>query len=80
MAASGEAWVTYFEAGPLRVKLEALRFCEVEDLGPREIASRWFPARWGRRAGKGRSCRARVDENPHRLIAMRFFRPVSRVR
>jgi methyltransferase (TIGR00027 family) len=43
--ALGEAWVTFFEAGPLRAKLEALGFCDLEDLGPREIAARWFPAR-----------------------------------
>ena len=41
----GEAWVTYFEAGALRAKLKALGFSEVEDLGPHQIAARFFPNR-----------------------------------
>jgi methyltransferase (TIGR00027 family) len=45
VAAAGEAFVSYFEAEPLRAKLEALGFRVVEDLGPRAIASRYFPAR-----------------------------------
>jgi hypothetical protein len=43
--AIGEAWVTFFETGALRAKLEVLGFRDVEDLGPREIAARYFPAR-----------------------------------
>jgi methyltransferase (TIGR00027 family) len=45
VAAEGEAFVSYFEAEPLRMKLEALGFRDVEDLGPRAIAARYFPSR-----------------------------------
>jgi methyltransferase (TIGR00027 family) len=45
VAALGEAWINYFEAVPLRAKLLKLGFSEVEDLGPPEIASRYFPGR-----------------------------------
>ncbi|MGO9240884.1 MAG: class I SAM-dependent methyltransferase [Terriglobales bacterium] len=41
----GEAWLSYFESGPLRAGLAALGFAEIEDLGPREIAARYFPDR-----------------------------------
>ena len=41
----GEAWVTYFDADELHAKLEGLGFTEIEDLGPAQIASRYFPAR-----------------------------------
>jgi hypothetical protein len=37
--------VTFFEEDELRTKLEALGFAEVEDLGPRQIAARYFPSR-----------------------------------
>jgi methyltransferase (TIGR00027 family) len=40
-----EPWVSYFEADKLRAKLLALGFAEVEDLGPRQIAARYFPHR-----------------------------------
>jgi methyltransferase (TIGR00027 family) len=45
VAELGEAWVSYFEAESLRAKLTALGFSEVEDLGPRQIAARYFPSR-----------------------------------
>jgi hypothetical protein len=41
----GEAWLSYFEADVLRAKLMALGFSEVEDLGPPQIAARYFPNR-----------------------------------
>ena len=41
----GEAWTNYFEPEQLQPKLTALGFTEIEDLGPREIASRHFPGR-----------------------------------
>jgi methyltransferase (TIGR00027 family) len=41
----GEAWVTFFEEAELRTNLETLGFAEVEDLGPRQIAARYFPSR-----------------------------------
>ncbi len=45
VAELGEAWVSYFEADPLRARLVALGFREVEDLGPPQIVSRYFPGR-----------------------------------
>jgi methyltransferase (TIGR00027 family) len=63
--AIGEAWVTFFEADELRAKLAALGFGEVEDLGPREIAARYFPARAGVVPEKGghvvRAARSRAS-------------------
>jgi len=44
VAELGEAWVNYFETGELRAKLMARGFTEVEDLGPQQIAARYFPA------------------------------------
>jgi len=41
----GEAWVTYFHPDALRVRLVALGFTEVEDLGLPQIAARYFPNR-----------------------------------
>jgi methyltransferase (TIGR00027 family) len=43
--AVGEAWVTYFDAAPLNAGLRKIGFTEIEDLGPRDIAARYFPAR-----------------------------------
>ena len=43
--AVGEAWVSYFGADQLRAKLMAIGFSEVEDLGPPQIAARYFPHR-----------------------------------
>jgi len=45
VAGLGEAWKSYFEADELRAKLMGIGFSEVEDLGPREIAARYFPKR-----------------------------------
>ena len=42
VAEAGEPWVTYFEADALRANLTALGFTEIEDLGPAQIASRYF--------------------------------------
>ena len=50
VAGIGEAWVSYFEADELRLKLLALGFSEVEDLGPQRIMERYFP----HAAGEGR--------------------------
>ena len=41
----GEPWRTYFVPEKLRAKLMALGFREVEDLGPPQIAARYFPPR-----------------------------------
>jgi methyltransferase (TIGR00027 family) len=43
--ALGEAWLTYFDPQTLHAKLSYLKFVEIEDLGPREIRSRYFPSR-----------------------------------
>ena len=45
VAALGEAWINYFEPESLHIRLASFGFCEIEDLGPREIASRYFPSR-----------------------------------
>jgi methyltransferase (TIGR00027 family) len=45
VAAIGEAWTSYFETEKLRARLQAGGFPEVEDLGPRQIAARYFPER-----------------------------------
>jgi len=47
VAAIGEAWLTYFESDELRAKLWAGGFSHIEDLGPREMAARYFPERVG---------------------------------
>jgi methyltransferase (TIGR00027 family) len=43
VARMGEALIRHFEPERIRAKLLALGFSEVEDLGPREIAARFFP-------------------------------------
>ncbi len=53
VAALGEAWVNYLEAASLHAKLTALGFTEIEDLGPPQIASRYFPGRAGAPAERG---------------------------
>ncbi|HVZ61144.1 MAG TPA: SAM-dependent methyltransferase [Terriglobales bacterium] len=45
VAQIGEAWLNYFETDELRARMTALGFTDVEDLGPRQIASRYFPSR-----------------------------------
>jgi methyltransferase (TIGR00027 family) len=53
VADAGEAFQSYFETPALHEKLRALGFQEIEDLGPNEIAARFFPelARPGRANG-----------------------------
>jgi methyltransferase (TIGR00027 family) len=41
----GEKFVSYFELEKLHARLRALGFKEIEDLGPPEIAARYFPGR-----------------------------------
>jgi methyltransferase (TIGR00027 family) len=53
VAELGEAWVSYFEADILHAKLVALGFSEVEDLGPTQIAARYFPHRVSTAPSKG---------------------------
>lgn len=42
VAELGEAWMSYFEPGQLRARLQAIGFHEVEDLGPLQIAARYI--------------------------------------
>ena len=45
VAELGEPWLTFFEPDELRAELLAAGFARVEDLGPRDIAERYFPGR-----------------------------------
>ena len=45
VAELGETWISYFEAEKLREGLLKSGFTEVEDLGPADIAARYFPSR-----------------------------------
>jgi methyltransferase (TIGR00027 family) len=45
VAELGEPLITYFESDELRARLLSLGFSEVEDLGPPQIAARYFPNR-----------------------------------
>lgn len=53
VAQLGEAWITYFEAEKLHVRMRELGFAAIEDLGPAQIASRYFPHRTGTLPEKG---------------------------
>jgi methyltransferase (TIGR00027 family) len=53
VSAIGESWVSYFESSDLQTKLQAFGFSEIEDLGPREICSRYFPSRVPPSSDKG---------------------------
>jgi methyltransferase (TIGR00027 family) len=41
----GEDWLTFFETAELHARLLAIGFTQIEDLGPREIAERYFRGR-----------------------------------
>jgi hypothetical protein len=45
VAELGEPWISYFEPDELRARLMGLGFSAVEDLGPPQIAERYFPNR-----------------------------------
>lgn len=45
VAAIGEPWISHFETEDLHTQLRSFGFAEIEDLGPREIAERYFPSR-----------------------------------
>ena len=53
VAALGEAWINYCDSVQLHAKLTAFGFAEIEDMGPREIASRYFPTRVASAPGRG---------------------------
>jgi O-methyltransferase involved in polyketide biosynthesis len=44
VAALGEPWISYFSPKTLAADLRGLGFRAIEDLGPREIAIRYFGA------------------------------------
>ena len=52
-AALGEPFKTYFETEQLSTKLKALGFREIEDLGPAQIAARYFPEQKDSSSGAG---------------------------
>jgi methyltransferase (TIGR00027 family) len=45
VAELGEAWISHFQPAYLHAQLTALGFIEIEDLGPRQIGSKYFPDR-----------------------------------
>lgn len=47
VAGLGEPWLSYFETSKLHGRLNALGFTDIEDLGPPQIAARYFPERTG---------------------------------
>lgn len=49
----GEKFLSYFEPQKLHAKLRTLGFQEIEDLGPPQIASRYFPGRAASMPSKG---------------------------
>ncbi len=45
VAELGESWISFFQPAHLHAKLKELGFAEIEDLGPPQIAARFFPQR-----------------------------------
>ncbi len=45
VAALGERFLSVFAPEVLHCRLVSLGFCNIEDLGPRQIAARYFPNR-----------------------------------
>jgi hypothetical protein len=45
VAALGEKWVSYFDTNDLEKRLHAAGFAEIDDLGPKQIAQKFFPSR-----------------------------------
>ena len=60
VAAMGESIRNHFDSDALHVRLKALGFRDVEDLGWAEIAARFFPGR-ADIVRRRRACAARVD-------------------
>jgi methyltransferase (TIGR00027 family) len=60
VAAAGESFKTYFDSDELRLRLKALGFDDVEDLGPSQIAARYFQRPGGTRDKGGHLLRAAV--------------------
>jgi methyltransferase (TIGR00027 family) len=59
VAAAGEPWLTYFAPEELAGELGAQGFTEIEDLGPAEIAARYFGVSGSDRTKGGHLLRAR---------------------
>lgn len=53
VAALGEPWLSHFEPSELRALLLEIGFTEVEDLGPPELAERYWPGAAGRAPRRG---------------------------
>jgi len=53
VAELGEAWQSYFDTHELHARLNAMGFGEIEDLGPPQIAARYFPGREKNRPEQG---------------------------
>jgi len=53
VAGLGEAWVSHFDTDLLGARLRAVGFSRIEDLGPAQIAARYFPERAGAAPDKG---------------------------
>jgi methyltransferase (TIGR00027 family) len=53
VASVGETFKSYYETGALHVKLTAMGFCEIEDLGPALIRERYFANRGSSLSGRG---------------------------
>jgi methyltransferase (TIGR00027 family) len=51
--ALGEAWLSHFEPDKLHRNLKTLGFSEIQDLGPPQIRSRYFPIHTGSLPDKG---------------------------
>jgi len=49
----GEKWLTHFDGPVLHAGLRAAGFREIEDLGPAEIAAKYFPSRQVARGARG---------------------------
>jgi methyltransferase (TIGR00027 family) len=77
LACLGEPWVTYFEPETLHAKLAALGFAEIEDLGPAQIASRYFPGRARSLPDKGgHVIRATTNKSRSREVCPHFRQAV----
>lgn len=53
VAQIGESWVSYFDSEELHGRLRTIGFTRIEDLGPPQIAARYFPHRAATAPDKG---------------------------
>jgi methyltransferase (TIGR00027 family) len=73
VADAGEAFRSYFDAETMRRKLMDLGFRDVEDLGPRQIAERYFPSRWRRCPRRADTCCGRQACPNSNTVHLRTF-------